>query len=152
MQDAGGDAGASAGADAATSTADSTPAVDTPIEIPTESAPAEVNAPSEPASSTPPASDLPPPVVVTTQSEPVAVKRDPRSLLTKALGALQVGKRKKLEKVLALAQQKRTITNDDVQKLLRVSDATATRYLSQLVKEGRLKRVGSAENARYEPN
>ena len=32
------------------------------------------------------------------------------------------------------------ITNDEVEKLLHVSDATATRYLSQLEKEGKIKK------------
>lgn len=34
------------------------------------------------------------------------------------------------------------LTNDEVQKILRVSDATATRYLDELEKEGRIKQVG----------
>lgn len=63
---------------------------------------------------------------------------------------IQANKRTKLEKIVAFAQKKRAITNDDVEKLLRVSDATATRYLSQLVREGRLKRVGKPEIAEYE--
>ena len=35
------------------------------------------------------------------------------------------------------------ITNDEVEKLLHVSDATATRYLSELEKRGKLKQVGT---------
>ena len=34
------------------------------------------------------------------------------------------------------------VTNDEVEKLLHVSDATATRYLSALEKEGRIRQVG----------
>jgi len=104
--------------------------------------------------STPSASDqsIPSEILATTTAVATQpAKKDPRSLLTKALEALQVGKRKKLDKVLALAQQKRSVTNDDVQKALRVSDATATRYLSQLVKEGKLKMVGHPKHASYEP-
>ena len=37
---------------------------------------------------------------------------------------------------------KNQITNDEVEKLLHVSDATATRYLSVLEKEGKVKQVG----------
>ena len=87
-----------------------------------------------------------------------------KNLLLKAKEVIQFRKRKKLEKILGLARQKTAanaaagagqagqgkITNNDVQKLLRVSDATATRYLSQLVKEGKLRRVGTPERAQYE--
>ena len=51
--------------------------------------------------------------------------------------------REKLDKIMTLFEKKETITNDDVEKLLHVSDATASRYLSLLVNEGRLTRVGT---------
>ncbi len=34
------------------------------------------------------------------------------------------------------------VTNDEVEKLLHISDATATRYLELLEKEGKVKQVG----------
>ena len=73
---------------------------------------------------------------------------------------IQFRKRAKLEKIVKLATEKtldhggsgkKSITNDQVQKLLYVSDATASRYLLQLVKEGKLKKVGPDGRARYEP-
>ena len=75
----------------------------------------------------------------------------PKQFLARALESLRIRKQKKLAKVVEYAKQKGSIKNDDVEKLLRVSDATATRYLSQLVKEGRLKRVGAQKQPRYEP-
>lgn len=72
------------------------------------------------------------------------------ALLMKAKEKIQFRKRAKLEKIMALAQGREKITNDDAQKLLRVSDATATRYLSELVKQGRLRRVGPAKRPYYE--
>jgi len=39
------------------------------------------------------------------------------------------------------------ITNDEVEKLLHVSDATATRYLSALEKEGKIQQVGKTGKA-----
>lgn len=55
----------------------------------------------------------------------------------------QVAKRQEhLEKVLAIARQKGEIANDDVQKALAVSDATAERYLAELEKQGKLEQVG----------
>lgn len=73
-----------------------------------------------------------------------------RSLLIKAQAKIQFNKQKKLEKIIQLAQKKQTITNDDVQKLLRVSDATSTRYLVKLVQQGHLARVGSPHDAQYQ--
>ena len=41
------------------------------------------------------------------------------------------------------------ITNNEIEKLLSVSDATATRYLNELEKEGRVKQVGATGHAVY---
>ncbi len=65
-----------------------------------------------------------------------------RTLLSKANLIIQLRKRKKLEKIMTLFLKKPQIKNDEVEKLLHVSDATATRYLSQLEKEGRIKQTG----------
>ena len=72
-----------------------------------------------------------------------------RELLIKARGAIQFKKRKKLEKIMGLFLKKQSITNDDVQKLLYVSDATATRYLRQLETEGKVRRQGVPGHASY---
>src|SRR3989338_9821285 len=50
--------------------------------------------------------------------------------------------KKKLEKIIEFLSTKGKITNDEVEKLLHVSDATATRYLSILEKEGKIKQEG----------
>lgn len=73
-----------------------------------------------------------------------------KNLLIKAQAKIQFNKEKKLEKIIQLAQKKKTITNDDVQKLLRISDATATRYLVKLVQQGRLTRIGSPRDVKYQ--
>lgn len=59
-------------------------------------------------------------------------------------------KRASLERVVAEAKKKGRITNDQVEKLLRVSDSTAQRYLMQLVRENRLRRVGDHSETEYE--
>ncbi len=64
-------------------------------------------------------------------------------LLVVARDVLQFRKRKKLDKIMTLFEKKREVVNDDVEKLLHVSDATATRYLSQLEKDGRIKQHGT---------
>ena len=63
-------------------------------------------------------------------------------ILSKARLTIQGKKRKKLDKIMLLLEKKQSITNDEVEKLLHVSDATATRYLSILEKEGKIKHIG----------
>ena len=65
-----------------------------------------------------------------------------RDLLVKARATIQDRKRKKLDKIMEALNAKGKITNDEVEKLLHVSDATATRYLSALEKEGKIQQVG----------
>ena len=73
-----------------------------------------------------------------------------RALLAKANAKLHSNRQKKLDNLMLMAQKKRIITNDDVQKLLRVSDATATRYLVKLVEQGRLALAGNPRDAKYQ--
>lgn len=63
-------------------------------------------------------------------------------LLTKARAKIQDRRKKKLEKIMTKLSETGKITNNEVQKLLRVSDATATRYLDSLEKEGRVRQEG----------
>ena len=72
-----------------------------------------------------------------------------RSLLVKAQAKIHSNKQKKLDKVIQLAQKKGFISNKETQIFLHVSAATATRYLSRLVKEGRLSCSGQARDLRY---
>jgi hypothetical protein len=65
-----------------------------------------------------------------------------RELLVKARNMIQFRKRKKLDKIMTLFAKQTKITNDEVEKFMHVSDATATRYLSQLEKEGKIKQSG----------
>jgi len=65
----------------------------------------------------------------------------------KARATIQDRKHKKLEKILEALTVKGKITNDEVEKLLHVSDATATRYLSALEKEGKIQQVGRTGKA-----
>jgi hypothetical protein len=65
-----------------------------------------------------------------------------RQLLITARNAIQFRKRKKLDKIMSLFLKQSKITNDEVEKFLHVSDATATRYLSQLEKEHKIKQTG----------
>ena len=66
------------------------------------------------------------------------------NLLIKANEKIQWRKRQKLEKIMAFFDQQGRVDNEDVRKLLRVSDATAGRYLGMLERVGRIKREGKA--------
>ena len=70
-----------------------------------------------------------------------------RELFAKAQTAIQVRKRKKLERIMASFEKKSSITNDEVEKLLHISDATATRYLEILKKENKIKQSGKTGKA-----
>ena len=63
-------------------------------------------------------------------------------MLAKGRAKVQEKKQKKLDKIMELLNTKDKVSNADVEKLFRVSDATATRYLSALQKEGKLRKVG----------
>lgn len=79
-----------------------------------------------------PAPPLPPPTI-----------RDRvRDFLAKANATLLLRRTKKQLKIMELLAKKGRITNDDVEKFLHVSDATATRYLSKLEKSGLIKQTG----------
>ncbi|OGZ74123.1 MAG: hypothetical protein A2998_03020 [Candidatus Staskawiczbacteria bacterium RIFCSPLOWO2_01_FULL_37_25b] len=53
------------------------------------------------------------------------------------------------QKILKFLENKEKITNNDVEKLLGVSNATAERYLGELEKEGVLKQVGDIGQGVY---
>ena len=65
-----------------------------------------------------------------------------RELLVQARAKIQTKKSVKLGKIMTELERKGKITNDEVEKLLHVSDATATRYLSALEKQGKIKQEG----------
>ncbi len=101
-----------------------------------------VEAPESQTAQTPVNEPLEEPETPNEQAKPVSVNSKSslaRQLLITAKNAIQFRKRKKLDKIMLLFLHQSKITNDEVEKFLHVSDATATRYLSQLKKEGRIK-------------
>ena len=60
-----------------------------------------------------------------------------------AQATIQLRIQKTLLKVMALFAKQTEITNDEVEKLLHVSDATATHYLAKLEKRGKIRQVGT---------
>ena len=60
-------------------------------------------------------------------------------------------KREKIDKISDLFAKQTNLTNDEVEKILHVSDATVTRYLETLEKEGKIKQVGeTGKGVKYE--
>ena len=129
-----------------------------PPEVVTESPAVEASSPSEtvttpavePSGEPAAAAPQPPasPVVETPViAAPVPSPNIVQELLIKARAAIQQRKQKKLERSAEQLNRNGKVTNADVQKLLRVSKPTATRYLSILEKEGRLRQVGNRGKA-----
>jgi predicted HTH transcriptional regulator len=56
---------------------------------------------------------------------------------------------KRKSRILAQAQSKGQITNDDVEELFCISDATARNYLNELEVEGKLTQVGDTGRGVY---
>lgn len=52
-------------------------------------------------------------------------------------------KQKRKERIMALMKEKEAITNNDVERLLSISDATATNYLQELEQEGLIEQIGT---------
>lgn len=169
MSDATGDVGVSVDTPA-------TPAAETPSAEPTSETPpaspvpeeisvsatepvietAEVAAEAEPQPPISSPEPTPPPPPAPTISEKAAVSSAAipvpiHDRLSQAFEALRFRKRARLDKILQLAARKGRIKNDDVEKLLKVSDSTAQRYLNQLVLEGKLHRSGETTNITYKP-
>lgn len=53
-------------------------------------------------------------------------------------------KEERKSRILDLIAEKGRLSNNDIERLLGVSDASATRYLGELEKEGKIKQVGEA--------
>ena len=73
----------------------------------------------------------------------------PKDLWKKFLEKINERKKKKLERILILLEKQGKITNNDVEKLLHVSDATATRYLDELERQNKTTQVGKTGKYTY---
>jgi len=73
----------------------------------------------------------------------ILIVRELRKSRSPALIKKQVqDKAEHKQKILELLDKQDKITNDEVQKLLGISDKTVERYLNELQKDGKIKRVG----------
>jgi predicted HTH transcriptional regulator len=83
------------------------------------------------------------PIQGTVIQVPESPKTTFSELLLKARNMVQIRKRKKLERIMSMFDKSKNISNDQVEKLLHISDSTATRYLSILEKEGKIRKSES---------
>jgi len=67
--------------------------------------------------------------------------------MNKTAQNLHKAKEDKKERVIAYLKTRETITNNDVEDLLEVSDVTAYRYLEELEKEGQIQQIGKTGRA-----
>lgn len=51
-------------------------------------------------------------------------------------------KHKRKEKILTMIREKGKVTNNDIERVLSVSDASASNYLQELEREGKIEQVG----------
>ena len=58
-------------------------------------------------------------------------------------------KQENKQKILDFLRTNDKVTNNDIEKFLKVSDATATRYLNELEKEQKIRQIGTTGNAVY---
>jgi Fic family protein len=82
-----------------------------------------------------------------------AVKEDYKDTSQKNPNLIEKQAQKKaehLEKIKEFIKGKETVVNNDIQKFLGVSDATATRYLDELEKQGILRQNGERKGVYYE--
>ena len=61
-------------------------------------------------------------------------------------------KEKAKSKIINMLKEKGRATNQEVEELLEVSDATATRYLEELERAGKIAQKGNKRGAYYEIN
>lgn len=133
---------------------ESVPVAEPVAEMPAELSPPEPDVVTEevPPPSPPPSVPAPQPETKTAPPAPVPPLPAPKtSSRPRMLEVVRARKAERLEKIVALAREKRVITNDDVQLLLGVSDTTVTNYLNSLVLSGRLRRSGRGRGAEYQP-
>ena len=76
-------------------------------------------------------------------------KKDAKEIDTSAIDEDLAVKHQNLQKMREFITTKDRVTNDDIQKLLNVSDATATRYLDELEKEGLIRQIGKEGKYTY---
>mgnify|MGYP001608619249 FL=1 len=80
-------------------------------------------------------------------SERLKTEQDERRKL--ANEARTQKKKDNLDKILVFVREKKIVTNDDIRDFLRISQSTASNYLTELANSGKLKRQGEHGGTKY---
>lgn len=72
-----------------------------------------------------------------------------KTLSPKGVSARRGKRQANFDKIIAYLREHGYIANDEVEKLCRVKDATATLYLRDLVRQGTIIKLGSGRGSRY---
>jgi hypothetical protein len=128
------------------------PAVPEDVSLPpTHGEPADQPAPIEPLIAT--KADPPAPLAPEVPAKPDLLPLPKPVSVAEFRARVVEGKRKKmehrLERLITFAREKKTLKNDDIQLLLRVSDPTASRYAKILITRGILRSVGKTKGLHY---
>jgi predicted HTH transcriptional regulator len=80
-----------------------------------------------------------------------AVREDMKPADAKSFGEATQFERKEenLKKILGLFEENKKVTNNEVEKMLGVSNATAERYLDELESQGKIRQVGKTGHYTY---
>ena len=68
--------------------------------------------------------------------------RKKQPAIGKSTQAQITAKQESKDRIIAYLKENREAANNDIEKLLKVSDSSATRYLDELEKEGTIEQVG----------
>ena len=82
---------------------------------------------------------------------PESVPADDEAML-QARQAVAKRTRKRLDRIMSVALEEGSITNNGVEELFCISDRTASTYLNTLTKEGKLQRQGGGRSTFYTPS
>lgn len=80
-------------------------------------------------------------------SERLKTEQDERRKL--ANDARTQKKKDNLDKILVFVREKKIVTNDDIRDFLRISQSTASNYLTEMANNGKLKRQGERGGTKY---
>ena len=121
--------------------------------------PAQNSLTSENPIPVPPIVKTPTPVAAPTPTKPPINQQTPvsnqqnkniiKTLLKKAREHIQKRRQKRLNKILIALKEKNKLSNREIKKIVRVSEATITRYMDILEKQGKVNQVGKEGRSVY---
>ncbi len=122
------------------------PSIETTAEPEVEPESAAPSAQSAPRAESAPAPGVPAPVASTSAQTPAA---NLQSLLAKAKAKIAERRQKSLDKILAALAAQSKLSNQQLRKITKKSNATVFRYMNILEKQGQVRQVGKTGKYTY---